>query len=329
MKNIVACSDCFHDSGLKLEAQKIGINDNSVCPLCHSLSGKKLDKELLDHLCWKYFVEGSFYKTEYGGASILMVNDRGTDDAINCGKPLKQDIHFLLHDFNISVFYYAPPMWRIGMNDWLEDLNCRSKKRRLAAINKIIQRCKTSYLEKNTTIYRLRTDLEANYLSPLEYDSPPKQTYGNGRLNLKDDVVFYASFDIETCIHEGRATINDELYIATFRPRKQLKLLDATLIQHTKKEETPFEMLDVAISFIFTAGRVSYKNTRLLAQAIFEQGYDGIIYPSFFNQVREHDYKNIALFGKPVKENKLELIGINRVILKNVNYDISLGPAIE
>lgn len=326
---MIVCSNCFHDIGLKKEAEKIGKNDNTTCPFCKSTTGKKLNEDDIEELCHLFFVKGSFYKTEYGGASVLMINHEGVHDAIDCKKVLKQDVKFLNKHFGINVFYYAPQMWRIGMNDWLDNLNNGSLRKRIKAINNIIDRCSSICLNTDTLIYRLRTDISHNVLYSKEYDAPPKQTFKNGRLNLRGNVVFYAAFDIETCIHEGRATMNDELYIATFKPQKQLKLLDVTNIQESETEATPFENLDIAVRFIFTASTGSYKTTQLLAQTILERGYDGIIYPSYFNQVRDQEYKNIALFGKPVEERKLDLIGINKVIMNRVIYDIRLGPAIE
>lgn len=325
---MVVCSNCFHDIGLKKEAEKIGKNDNTTCPFCKSTTGKKLNKDDVEELCDTFFVRGSFHKTMFGGASVLMFNNLGGSDNIKCIKTLKQDIKFLNTHFNINVFYYAPQMWRFGENEWLNDLRSRSTHKRNAAIETIIQRCSTYNLEKDTLIYRLRTDISNDVLSQKEYDAPPKQTYKNGRLNLKDNVVFYAAFDIETCIHEGRATMNDELYVASLKSKKILKLLDVTKIQESPNEITPFESLEIAIHFIFTAGTISYKTTRLFAQAILKQGYDGVIYPSYFNQIRDRQYKNIALFGKPIEEQKLKIIGINRVQINNVSYTISLGPAL-
>lgn len=41
VENIVACSRCFHDIGLRKEAEKTGFKDNSICPVCGSNKGMK------------------------------------------------------------------------------------------------------------------------------------------------------------------------------------------------------------------------------------------------------------------------------------------------
>ncbi|MBQ8703804.1 MAG: RES family NAD+ phosphorylase [Bacteroidales bacterium] len=328
MSNIIACSNCFHDTGLKHEARKVGFQDNSLCPVCMSSSGRKLTLDLLHDLCWNYFVSGSYYKTEYGGASTLMINDSGGNDDIECSQPLKHDIQLLQRNFNISVFYYAPQMWRIGMIDWIAILCGSASRKRDHAIEQILLRSHTTYINSNNILYRLRTGNIGSTISPQEYDAPPQQVLKDGRLNVKEDVVLYAAFDIETCIHECRVAINDEMYIARLRPLKRLKLLDLTKIKESDEESTPFENLNIAMHFIFTAGNSSYKATHLLASAIYERGFDGIIYPSYFNTVRRHEFKNVALFGRPITTRKIEVECINRLVLNTVKYNYSMGPAV-
>jgi len=42
---IVLCSDCFQDSGLRLDAEGLGIATDGTCPVCRSEKGMKLDVE--------------------------------------------------------------------------------------------------------------------------------------------------------------------------------------------------------------------------------------------------------------------------------------------
>lgn len=55
------------------------------------------------------------------------------------------------------------------------------------------------------------------------------------RLNAKGIPFLYGAFDIKTCIHECRASINDTLYIATIKPLMKLKLLHEFGIRPFKK----------------------------------------------------------------------------------------------
>ena len=94
-------------------------------------------------------------------------------------------------------------------------------------------------------------------------------------------------------------------------------------------ETTPFEDLSIAIIFLFTAGGNAYPITQAIATKVQEQGYDGIIYSSLFNQIRDKEYKNIALFGRPVEEGKVSIDNVNRLMLNTVQYQFLLGPAMD
>ena len=79
---------------------------------------------------------------------------------------------------------------------------------------------------------------------------------------------------------------------------------------------------------IFYAGKQSYKITQAFSLIAMERGYDGIIYPSFYNQVRDEDCRNLILFGRPVLEGKLEMTSVNHLVLNKVEYEYTLGPVL-
>ena len=56
---VALCSNCFHDEGLRLDAERIGIEINSACPNCGSDTGRKLDKEVIAALAHRFFVWGT------------------------------------------------------------------------------------------------------------------------------------------------------------------------------------------------------------------------------------------------------------------------------
>lgn len=72
---------------------------------------------------------------------------------------------------------------------------------------------------------------------------------------------------------------------------------------------------------------------------------DGILYPSYYSELKEgnidkpYNYglfnpskakerylKNIALFGYPIKENRIIVKSINRIYLTQVKYELNYGP---
>src|SRR5690606_1280121 len=160
--------------------------------------------------------------------------------------------------------------------------------------------------------------------NPDEYDSPPIARAGQGRLDSVGFPVMYGSQDIDICIHECRATIVDDIYVATLKPQRDMRLLDLT---HVLTEDvTEFESLDMAIHMLFLARSHSYEICRAIALAAKDAGFDGLIYPSFFSLIRTggHPFEtayglslrpfhpeknkyaeaftiqNLALFGRPL-----------------------------
>jgi hypothetical protein len=160
----------------------------------------------------------------------------------------------------------------------------------------------------------------------------------------------YGSQDLDVCIHECSASTEDELYVATLKGQRDLRLLDLT---HPLEEtETEFESLDMAIHMLFLARSHSYDIARDIALAAKEAGFDGVIHPSFFSLIRtgahpfetayglslrrfhpERDQyveanpiRNLALFGRPMESGLVSIECIKRLILTQVGYRGHFGP---
>ena len=148
---------------------------------------------------------------------------------------------------------------------------------------------------------------------------------------------------------ECRVSVEDELYIATLRPLRDLQLLDLTEV--VQDDATEFESIDVAIHMLFLAGAHSYEIAREIAIAANAAGLDGIVYPSYFSVVRTgrmpietaygislrrfkgHEAQakaqiipNLALFGRPVETGKVAVDCVNRLVLTRIVYDGVFGP---
>jgi hypothetical protein len=95
----------------------------------------------------------------------------------------------------------------------------------------------------------------------------------------------------------------------------------------------------------------SYDITRRVSLLVAEAGFDGIVYPSYFSLLRtgaipfetayglsgrviaryaEHEQSkivpNLALFGYPIAEGKVEVKCVNRLLVTRVEYDLKFGP---
>jgi len=248
----------------------------------------------------------------------------------------------------IGFFYYGPRLWMIGEIDPLKSLQSPSKRKKI--IEYIIASYPTYIFSKNEIFFRLRIkpDDPSNY---QEYDTPPVNKQENGRLNTSKLQIMYGSQNLDICIHECRATIEDELFVAILRPTRDLKLLDISALIDDKSNE--FESVDLAMHILFSAEAHSYKISQIIAKKIFESGFDGIIYPSYFSKLhtgavpcqtiygisirkfpackeyaKAQIIPNLALFGRPIEQGLVIVESINRVSLNKVDYQFSLGPVL-
>lgn len=344
---IVLCSECFQDSGLKADAARLGFNALHRCPNCKSRNGKRLNHHALFQLARQFFVDGTFISPGYGGAPIVQFNEHRAGSEVAFGSPLDEDVALISSALGIGFFYYGPNLWMLGDTEPLNQLAVPETRQEV--IQRIIDQYPVVTLMEAESFHRLRK----NPRKPShheEYDSPPTEFIGEGRLDSKNLPIFYASRDIEVCIHECRVTVDDDVYLATFKPNQTLRLLDLSAII-TEESVSDFEALDVSIYMLFLAGSISYDICRAIAVRAKEVGFDGVIYPSFFSMLRTgsrpfetsygislrrmsalHEYErakivgNLGLFGYPLAEKKIELISLNRLRLRKASYVYSFGP---
>lgn len=344
------CSSCFRDAGLKENSKRWGIRHALACPNCGDNSSLKLTRYLLEGLTHEFFVRGSVLRMRFGAAPLLQFNDRRETDAdITRSENLSQDIALLSKTLKIGIFHYGPRMWMIGEVEPLKELIDETT--RAKAIERIFQEYPIIEFPESGLVYRLRK----NPRRPAdfsEYDSPPKSFHGGGRMDSPDLSIMYCSQDIEQCVHECRVTVEDELYLATLKPTRALKLLDLSYIL-SEPSVTEFESMDIAIHMLFVASEHSYPISRAIAHAAHKTGIDGIIYPSYFSNVRsaavpfetvyglsvrrfasvqsrlkKEIFQNLAIFGHPIATGILKVECVNRLIVQQLKYEISYGPVI-
>lgn len=346
--NIVLCSECFQDEGLKLDSFVIGIEDKTKCPNCNSENGHKLTKELVQKLCYRFFVRGTIEKCEYGGFPLIQFNtQRYQMSDIDVSPWLTADVKLIEKAGEIGLFYYGPRFWMFGEIEPLKSL--QNDKERDGIIDKVLKLYPTKNLTLTEYFYRVRINPNVPH-DDSEYDTAPDAFLGRNRFDNVDFPVLYGSPDLELCIHECRVTVEDNLFVGKLVPKQVLKLLDLTSL--IEEDETEFESLDMAIHFLFLAGKHSYPICNRIARKAKEHGFDGIIYPSYFSYVRTgaipfdtvhgmsirrlpplKDYAqsqsipNIILFGRPVKEGKVTVDCINKVVINKIGYDLTFGPA--
>jgi hypothetical protein len=342
------CANCFDDHGLHLMAANSSKKSENACVGCGKVGYEAIGHDDLLSLCHSFFVRGSFYRTEFGGAPAIEFNDLNTGSWVPRSPALQNDIEKLQRELEIGFFEYGPRLWMLGHIEPLERLQNSST--RGVVVDDIIRRYPHRTYEAGRLFYRLRSNPRPPS-EPGEYDAPPLEIAGRGRLDRSNAPVLYGSEDIELCVHECRVTVEDEVYLASVTPRSDLKVLDLTEV--IDEPRTEFESLDLTVHMLFLAGAHAYPITRAIAAAAMAAGFDGLIYPSFFSLLRTGGYQldtvygisartipqlvesernkivpNLAVFGRPIEAGTVEVKNINRLTLNLVRYQIILGPVL-
>jgi hypothetical protein len=340
------CSDCFHDEGLRLTAAEVGQKDLSGCPNCSSKNGMKLSRRHVAVLAQRFFVRGSIYRPAYGGCPTVQFNTQ-QPTSIDVAPWLEPDIRLIERTLGVGFFHYGPRLWMVGEVEPLKAL--RNANSRAKIVSRILNEFPGRILDVDEHFYRLRK-APARPESFSEYDSPPPEKLGMGRLETPELPVLYGSQDLEVCLHECRVAAEDEIFIATLAPLRRLKLLNLAEVLW-EEHVTEFESLDMAIHMLFLAGSHSYEMCREIASAAQRNGFDGLVYPSYFTLLRtgaipfETTYglshrrfpgfreyarlstiSNLALFGNPIAEGLVTVRCIDRVMLNKVEYKLNFGP---
>lgn len=342
----IACSHCFSDRGLQLDAERIGQDNSDPCPNCGAKEFKKLPLAGVGALAHRFFVWGSMWRARYGAAPLIQFNEH-QKTSIDVAPWLASDVQLIERLLGVGFFHYGPRLWMIGEVEPLKAL--QTKRHRQGVIDRILAEYPVRELSTAESFYRVRVN-PAVPGDAGQYDSPPPQHAGRGRLDSAGNPLLYGSPDLEVCVHECRVSAEDEVFVATLAPAKSLRLLDLSVLL---KEEgaTEFESLDMSVHMLFLAGKHAYKITRAIADATRTAGFDGIVYPSYFSllrigqmpfqttygishrripQLQEHEQaksiQNLALFGRPISDGKVSVSCIDRLILSRVAYDFHFGP---
>lgn len=344
--DVLLCSECFNDEGLRLDARLIGVADLSLCPNCGASVGAKLDKVRLDRLAYRFFVWGSLLRCDYGAAPLIQFNNR-QKTSISVPSWLDSDMRLIERKLGVGFFHYGPRLWMIGEVEPLKALQDPASC--APVVDRILSEYPGRILALDENFYRIRK-APLRPANAQEYDSPPDSIVGNGRLDSPDFPVMYASPDLQLCVHECRVTAEDDLYVATLAPVSTLRLLDlSALLTHENVSE--FESLDMAVHMLFLAGPHSYPITRKISVAAKSAGFDGLVFPSYFSLLRNgtmpfetiygislrrleplQEYEqakavpNFAIFGRPIESGKVRLLCINRLVLRRVEYGVHFGP---
>ena len=342
-----ACSRCFKSRGLMLDAVSYGSDEIGACPNCGREDGLKLSRGSLARLAKRFFVDGSFYRADFGGAPAIQFSDH-QETTIKVDDVLMGDIRVFEKALAVGFFDYGPPLWMLGEIEPLKAL--LSEAERAAIVERIMVSYPTKVVGLDETFYRVRKSPNPA-TAQSEFDTPPPSIPQDGRLGSERVPVMYTSPLIELCVHECRYTVDDELFVAALNPTRELRLLDLTAA--LVEEVSEFEGLDMAVHMLFLAGKRAYDATRAIAYSAREKGFDGLIYPSYFSShyygerpfqtvygltrrrfegakgyQQSSGVPNMALFGYPIADGVVKVDTINRLVISRVAYEFHHGPAV-
>jgi hypothetical protein len=174
----------------------------------------------------KFFVWGSLRRFDFGMAPGIQFNGHQRT-SIDVAPWLLPDVRLFERLLGVGFFEYDPRLWMIGEVAPLRELQDSSR------CSGVIERIFSDYplmsLTTGNLLYRVRVNPAAP-AEPREYDSPPDTLVGNGRLDSIGFPVLYSSPDLELCLHECRVTGEDDVFVATLAPTRELRLLDLSAL---------------------------------------------------------------------------------------------------
>ncbi len=335
----VLCSNCFKNLGISVEAEKIGHASPCNCPRCGAVAGMKLTQENLRTLQTNFFVAGSRVSAYYpspigmGGAELSTSEFEPNTWA---------DYLLLKENTGVELFWYGPPLWRLGHSILREKVRARLKPAEYQwpldvgqettveqLWDEAIAVLKPVVLNEGDKLFRARV-LAKNPLNVLEYDSPPPDLIKPSRFNDSSHQVFYGAFDLETCLLELKLDpseiVRNEVTAARFRLKKPLRVLN--LCDIVRGELDFVERVALIDGLLFPHER-DYFMTQSLSRHIDKLGFDGILHPSAFRYIGDLEARNLAIFDAPVQDGRMELLDINAVTIGSLKYNVRFGPAYE
>ena len=322
------CASCFENHGIKETALRVvnKKNDQVICKSCLK-NGYPLSNEELLVIMNQFFVTGSIPPEVGGPAPIFQFNEYKYPGDVQFLTELDGDLKKITDVTKMGLFHYGPPLWRLGYTEHYQSLvfeNVKGKDRD-NIWQAIISCCTEEILNVGYCIYRVRTGEKLPPANPSEFDTAPPEYTKNGRFNSESTQIFYGAGDIETCLHEVRASLSDYIMLAKFSVEKPLTVLNLSRTNESNVS-TEFDSVERMLQRLAYVGKDEYSLCQELAREIQLRGYDGFITNSYFGQAHKRQLFNISLFGYPVAEEKLKLTSTNKLQITSIAYEYSYGP---
>jgi len=262
-----------------------------------------------------------------------MFNEHHYPGEVDFATELDADLKLFSNFLRIGLFHYGPPLWRLGhtefyqrLSELKEDLAPHARAEESKLWKAILARCTVRTLDPGVKLFKVRKGEALPPAIPSQFDTSPSVVTGGSRYESPTLRMFYGADDVETCLHESRVTLADWIAVATLTPKRTLRVLDIAKDIDDSLASTPFDRVDLLMKRLAFAGTQDYGLCRDLAKETLELGLDGLYFTSYFAQAHAKELRNIALFGFPIAEEKLELISVNRIRLTSMSYEYAFAP---
>ncbi|MCP1994632.1 RES family NAD+ phosphorylase [Flavobacterium sp. HSC-61S13] len=165
---------------------------------------------------------------------------------------------------------------------------------------------KTNFIKLDFPLFRGRI-IEKEEYSNSDFLAPPPNSTNEGRYNHLGIPVIYCADTKNTCFTELRKP-EQNLYIAKFEIKKELKLLDLNSVGDFLEWDKDNLLNAIVLSSIMSSKtnddskyKPEYYFTRFISDCCKSLNYDGIIYPS----VQTGEGKNYILFDTKLLDEKM------------------------
>jgi hypothetical protein len=332
----VFCVECFSNDGIRAEAARIAVADGVACKNCGSMSPRLTTVEQVDELVHVFFVHGSTAPAGRWGPILKMSSGKlpsKREPAFD--KTLRRDYVLLRRAGSGTLFRKAPSTWRLGYTtiaDHVETaITAAVRPTESSAVvrlfDRLIDHCVSGVIPMGRRIYRLRRNIDLPF-DVSQFDAPPTNVTSPTRFSDESWPLLYGAFDVETCLHECRVLAEHSPTLATLVPTRELRVVDLTDVPYDAADASGGEGGDL---FYCISARIVFASRSRLSQ-IFgqrsrERGFDGIVYPSFFSDVRPNRerHPNIVLFGNPLRDGIVTLRSLNHLRLNMIRMSLRLA----
>lgn len=307
-----------------------------ICERCGATGSAPLNAKAIDEIFLRFFCHGSQAATYL--PEVFRPGSRGNDDDVIFEVSTQTDYTLLKELFGVIVRRHTPRTNDLGYTAIRLAIESILRQDPNSAPEQAVEELRQNFhtlmdaagerlLETKELLFRARIGPKQPYASE-EYDSPPAELSVANRVTPPGERTLCAAIDIETCLFETRPAIDDiihnGIFVASLRPAHELRLLDFTC----QREGSLAAAVEMTLKAFFQANQASYHLTQALSALTKRRGYDGLVYPSGMQCLNRKtgQWSNVALFGAPVADGRLKVDSINKILVRNMQYDFDLGP---